>query len=70
MLSSILEGMPEAISIIKVNVDEAQELASRFDIQNIPTMILLKDGEVVGTKGGFMSNSALTKWLEEHGAIN
>jgi thioredoxin 1 len=67
ILSSILEGISEKISIIKVNVDEAQELASKFNIQSIPTMILFKDGEVVDSKGGFVSNSALAKWLEECG---
>ncbi|MDR2075076.1 MAG: thioredoxin [Holosporales bacterium] len=67
ILSSILEEISDKISIIKINVEEAEELASRFDIQSIPTMILFKDGEIVDSKGGFMSNSALIKWLKEYG---
>jgi thioredoxin 1 len=49
MVAPILEEIATEregeITIGKVNVDEAPELARRFDIMSIPTMILFKDGE-------------------------
>jgi thioredoxin 1 len=67
MLSSVLEEISNLISIIKVNVDESNELSSRFNIQNIPLILLFKDGVVTDRKNGFMTKSAILKWLEECG---
>jgi thioredoxin 1 len=37
----------------KVNVDEEAELARRYDVMSIPTVVLFKDGEEVDRKIGF-----------------
>ncbi len=44
-LSNELEGQ---VNIAKMNVDENPEVASKFGIQSIPTMILMKDGKPIG----------------------
>ena len=59
MIAPILEEIADeqagALRIAKVNVDEAPELARRFQVMSIPTMILFRDGEpaaqIVGAKG-------------------
>lgn len=74
MLSSVLEEVSSSIkngeidkiqAIIKINVDEAGELASSFEIQSVPSLIIFKDGIEVARKTGFISKSAITTWLNE-----
>jgi thioredoxin 1 len=45
VLDRIVEERNGEIKLVKVNIDEEQELAMRFGVQSIPTMILFKDGE-------------------------
>ena len=55
ILEEIADEQAGALRIAKVNVDEAPELARRFQVMSIPTMILFRDGEpaaqIVGAKG-------------------
>ena len=53
-----------AVRLAKVNTDEEQELAGRFGIQGIPTMILFKGGAPAATKVGAAPKSQLQAWLE------
>ena len=47
ILNEVAEATAETASIYKLNVDEQQEVAARYGIRNIPTMILFKDGKEV-----------------------
>ena len=49
--------------IAKLNIDEAPELAARFGITAIPTLIVFKNGQPVKTLHGVQSKSAMTKSL-------
>ena len=50
--------------IAKVNVDEAQELAGRFGIRSIPTLLLFKDGKQVKEFVGTQSRAVLMSAIE------
>jgi len=56
MVAPIMEQLAQEfdgkIVIVKVDVDEESEIAERFGIQSIPTVILLKNGEPVSTDVG------------------
>ena len=60
-LSEELEGK---IKVCKVNVDEEPELASKYNIMSIPTVILLKDGEEKRRLVGAMPKEELIKILD------
>jgi thioredoxin 1 len=45
VLDRIVAERNGEIKLVKVNIDEEQELAMRFGVQSIPTMILFKDGQ-------------------------
>lgn len=49
--------------VVKVNVDEAPELASRFGIRGIPTMIFFKEGQVKSTLMGNQPKAEILKQL-------
>ena len=63
MLSPILdevEGeMSDKITVVKVNVDDADEIAGRYRIMSIPTLIFFKGGQAVDKTVGAMPKNAL-----------
>ncbi|MBM3214789.1 thioredoxin [Candidatus Poribacteria bacterium] len=50
----------------KLNVDENQGLAGRFGVQNIPTLLIFKDGAVAGQIIGMQPKSDIKRHLERH----
>ncbi len=59
MLSPILEELEEKIDIVKVNVDEHEDLARKYRVMSIPTVIFFKDGEIVKELIGFRTKEEL-----------
>jgi thioredoxin 1 len=57
------------IKFFKVNVDEAQALSQRFDIQGVPTLLLVKNGKVIDTLVGMTSASVLKARLQSAMAL-
>lgn len=49
------------LKVAKINVDNEQELAARFNIMSIPTLLLFKNGEVIEQIIGAMSKDQLLK---------
>jgi thioredoxin 1 len=68
MLSPLLETLAgqfaDRILFFKVNVDDAPELATRFEITGVPTMLLLREGEVRDRLVGLLSPRTLVSRLE------
>ena len=50
----------------KVNVDEERELAIRYGVMSIPTVIFFKDGKEIGRKVGVQPPQAFTQVLDEN----
>ncbi len=50
--------------IVKVNIDNEPELASKYQVISVPTLILINDGMVIKTELGFKSKEALKKFIE------
>ncbi len=70
MLGPVLEDVATnnegRLKVVKVNVDENQGLAQKYDVMSIPTMFLFKNGEVVDSFMGAMNKQALTEKVEQH----
>ena len=69
MLSPILEEIDQRgeagdLLIVKVDVDEATEIAARFHIQSIPTLMLFNEGKAVNTALGYMPKPQLLNFLK------
>ena len=52
------------VKVCKINVDEEPELAARYDISTIPTLMVLRGGEVVKQKVGAMPKAQLLAMLD------
>lgn len=63
MLGQVIEQL-EDVNIIKVNVDEEEELARKYKIMSIPNMLIIKDGEIKKQIVGFRSLDDLKEELE------
>ena len=67
MLSPVVDEIAEEnsnIKVGKVNVDEQEELAMRFGIMSIPTLIIFKNGEVVKKTMGVQPKAAILGLFE------
>ena len=60
-ISNDLEGK---LKVAKVNLDENQDLAMKYSIRSIPTLLLFKGGELIDTKVGLLPKSDLVEWLD------
>ena len=60
VLESLATELDGKVKIVKVNVDEQQDLAMRFGVQSIPNLLFFKNGEVVDQVVGFAGRDALT----------
>ena len=65
VVESIGDKHAERISVAKVNTDENQQLAMRYSIFSIPTMILFKDGREAARLVGYMPQAALEERLRD-----
>ena len=59
LLDEVEEEMADKIVVVKVNVDDAEEIAMRYRIMSIPTLIFFKDGRMVDRSVGAMPKSQL-----------
>ena len=69
MIAPIIEEISEEyqgkLKVCKVNVDEEEELAIKFGITSIPTLLLFKGGKVVKKTLGYMPKDAVEKFINE-----
>jgi thioredoxin 1 len=63
VLDKIVDERNGDLKLVKVNIDEEQELAMRFGVQSIPMMILFKEGQPAAAAVGAQPKTALEKAL-------
>ena len=66
MVSPVIDeiaGERSDIKVGKVNVDEQQELAAQFQVMSIPTLLVLKDGQVVNKSVGAQPKAKILAML-------
>ncbi len=70
MISPVLEELDgeigDKLKIVKVDVDENQELAQKYEVMSIPALFVLKDGEVVDETLGYQPKEALSELVSKH----
>lgn len=68
MLAPVIDEIANEVStakIAKVNVDEENELAARFGVMSIPTLVLFKEGKVISQKAGVQPKEKILQMLRQ-----
>src|SRR5699024_7394648 len=70
MIGQVLEELDgelsDKVKIVKLNVDDNQETTSQSGVMSIPTMLLMKDSNVVDQVVGFQPKEALAELVNKH----
>ena len=70
MMKPILEELKNMIgdsaTILKIDVDKNQSIASKYGIQSVPTLIILKKGEIVWRQSGVIQATILKDLLNNY----
>lgn len=64
MLAPILENI-DSVDILKVNVDSFPDLAAKYGVMSIPTLILFENGKELKKEIGFKNLDEIKKMIEE-----
>lgn len=64
IIAELAEEYEGKIKICKVNVDDESELASQFRIMSIPTVVVMKNGEITDTSVGYVPKSQLENMIK------
>lgn len=71
MLAPVLEELADDIGeqavIVKVNIDENQELAMRYQVMSVPSILIFKNGKQINSSVGFQSKEQLKELLQLEG---
>lgn len=62
MLGKVLEEVEKDMEVVKVNVDEHQDLAAKFKVMGVPTLVLYENNEIVKKVSGYMDKEELLNW--------
>lgn len=64
LLEQIAAERQDAIQVVKVDVEQHPDIASKFGIRGIPTLMIFKDGKTVATKVGAVNKPELGKFID------
>ena len=67
MLAPVLEKVAsehEELNVLKIDVDEVPDVAAKYGIRSIPTLILFEDGKAVDMKLGFMPEESVLRFVK------
>jgi thioredoxin 1 len=65
-VAEIAQDYAGKLKVMKLNVDEAMNSASRYNIRGIPTLLVFKNGQVVEQIVGALPKEQITKALDRH----
>lgn len=63
-LEELAREMAGRLKLVKVDVDRAEAVARRFEVQGIPTLLLIDGGQVISRQTGAAPLAALRQWVE------
>jgi len=65
VLEELAQDYADKLDVVKVNVDDSRATATQYGIRSIPTLIMIRDGQVLGTRMGALPKAQLKQFIEE-----
>jgi thioredoxin 1 len=66
ILKEVANELGNRIKVIKIDVDQNSEIASRYNIQSVPTLIMFKNGKQIWRQSGVVSKNQLYNVLTQN----
>ena len=66
MLAATKKRFDGALSVVDADAEKNLELATRYNVRGLPTLILFKKGEEIDRRTGFQTASMLRDWVSPH----
>jgi thioredoxin 1 len=63
ILKEVATELGDSVKIIKIDVDQNNEIAGRYNVQSVPTLIIFKNGKLIWRQSGVVSKSQLKSIL-------
>lgn len=65
MLSPNIEHVVQELNVdlVKVNSDDNMEIATKYKVMTVPTLLIFRDGKLIDTKTGYKEIDELKKWI-------
>ena len=65
ILKNVKDNLGDRITIIKIDVDKNQQMASQYQVRGVPTMILFQNGKQLWRQSGVLSKEEIVKIIIE-----
>jgi thioredoxin 1 len=65
VLKQVKDNLGERITILKIDVDKNQELASQYQVRGFPTMLLFQKGKQLWRQSGVLTKEEIIKTIRE-----
>lgn len=69
VIDRIEEKYGKNVKIAKLNVDDNKEIAQKYEVNSIPTLILFQNGKAIDSVISPPSEASIIDWMKKHGAL-
>ncbi len=66
IIKEVAQEIGEKVRVIKIDIDQNQALAQRYQVRGVPTLALFKDGEIIWRESGVKTKHQIVSSVEEN----
>jgi thioredoxin 1 len=66
IVSEVAESYADKLAVCKVNVDDAPEIAAKYSVRGIPSLLMFHNGQLLGTLVGNVSSSEVKRFVDSN----
>lgn len=66
VVDEVAEAREDALKVVNINVDDARQVAAEQGVRGVPTVMLFKDGQKIGSLIGAQSRKQLDEFIDQH----